>query len=132
MHEAIQRRLVRGCHDLSEGGLAVAIAEMAFAGGLGATIDLDAIIPELGEVAAPDRHAGRLIRLFSESNTRFLCEVPVEHRQAFVDCFGDLAVVDCGEVTGLARLCIRDREGVVIDEPVQELQETWRRPFDWK
>ena len=36
MHRGIQRGLVRACHDLSEGGLAVAAAEMAFAGGLGA------------------------------------------------------------------------------------------------
>ena len=30
--------LVRACHDLCEGGLAVAAAEMAFAGGIGADI----------------------------------------------------------------------------------------------
>ena len=40
MHQAIQAGLVRACHDLSEGGLAVAAAEMAFAGGFGADIDL--------------------------------------------------------------------------------------------
>src|SRR5205807_8120493 len=39
VHEAIRRGLVRSCHDLSEGGLAVALAEMAFAGGVGADID---------------------------------------------------------------------------------------------
>ena len=37
VHEAMLRGLVRACHDLSEGGLAVAAAEMAFAGGIGAT-----------------------------------------------------------------------------------------------
>jgi hypothetical protein len=42
MHQAIHAGLVRACHDLSEGGLAVAAAEMAFAGGLGAKIRLDA------------------------------------------------------------------------------------------
>ena len=36
IHFAIHAGLVRSCHDLSEGGLAVAVAEMAFAGGLGA------------------------------------------------------------------------------------------------
>ena len=40
VHEAIAAGLVRACHDLSEGGLAVAAAEMAFAGGLGAAIEL--------------------------------------------------------------------------------------------
>ena len=37
MHQAIQSGCLRACHDLSEGGLAVAVAEMAFAGGLGAS-----------------------------------------------------------------------------------------------
>lgn len=34
VHRAIREGLVRACHDLSEGGLATAVAEMAFAGGL--------------------------------------------------------------------------------------------------
>ena len=38
IHDAIRRGLVRSCHDLSEGGLAVALAEMAFAGGIGADV----------------------------------------------------------------------------------------------
>src|SRR5262249_13185001 len=38
LHEAIVRGLVRACHDLSDGGLAVAAAEMAFAGGVGADL----------------------------------------------------------------------------------------------
>ena len=41
LHKALYSGLVRACHDLSEGGLAVAAAEMAFAGGLGAKISLD-------------------------------------------------------------------------------------------
>ena len=40
MHKAITRETVKACHDLSEGGLAVAAAEMAFAGGLGARIEI--------------------------------------------------------------------------------------------
>src|SRR5262249_16658780 len=38
VHEAIVRGLVRACHDLSEGGLAVTVAEMAFAGEVGADV----------------------------------------------------------------------------------------------
>ena len=44
LYAAIDAGLVRACHDLSEGGLATAMAEMAFAGGLGATVDLDAML----------------------------------------------------------------------------------------
>ncbi|MEM6799023.1 MAG: phosphoribosylformylglycinamidine synthase subunit PurL, partial [Planctomycetota bacterium] len=43
VHKAINSGAVAACHDLSEGGLAVALAEMAFAGGLGAAVDLDAM-----------------------------------------------------------------------------------------
>ena len=43
LHRGDRRRLVRACHDLSEGGLAVAAAEMAFAGGFGAWIDLSRV-----------------------------------------------------------------------------------------
>ena len=41
--EAIRRGMVRACHDLSEGGLAVAVAEMAIAGQLGVSLDLSYI-----------------------------------------------------------------------------------------
>ena len=68
--------LVRACHDLSEGGLAVAAAEMAFAGGLGHSMDVDAI-------AAVHGAAGPVVALFSESNTRFLCEVAADKAAEF-------------------------------------------------
>ncbi|MEQ1894360.1 MAG: phosphoribosylformylglycinamidine synthase subunit PurL, partial [Planctomycetota bacterium] len=48
LHGAIQHGLVASCHDLSEGGLAVAAAEMAFAGGLGLALEL-AKVPREGE-----------------------------------------------------------------------------------
>src|SRR4029079_12695916 len=64
VHRAILAGLVRACHDLSEGGLAVAVAEMAFAGGLAAKVDLEAM-PAAADAADP------AIRMFSESNSRF-------------------------------------------------------------
>jgi phosphoribosylformylglycinamidine synthase len=68
---AIAAGSVRSCHDLSEGGLAVAAAEMAIGGGLGVRIDVDAV--ECGETI--DR---KDVRLFSETPTRFLLEVEGE------------------------------------------------------
>ncbi len=65
---AMDKGLVRACHDCSEGGLGVAIAEMAFAGGLGATIYLKSV-PRTGPIYRND------YILFSESNSRFLVEV---------------------------------------------------------
>ena len=71
VHQAIQRGLVRSCHDLSEGGLAVAAAEMAFAGGLGIELDLASMSSNF-KIADP------VVLLFSESTTRFLIEVEPE------------------------------------------------------
>src|SRR5690606_32254355 len=91
----IDRRLVRACHDLSEGGLAVALAEMAFAGGIGVKI-------ELGDVpGADDTHVA--VRLFSESNTRFLCEVAPEHSAPFEQIFDGLPLARIGESTSSDR-----------------------------
>ncbi len=42
LHQAIKQGLILSCHDLSEGGLAVAAAEMAFAGGVGVELKLNA------------------------------------------------------------------------------------------
>jgi len=67
VHAAIQAGLIRSCHDLSEGGLAAALAEMAFAGGYGIEATLDAF--------------GKMddtVVLFAESNSRFVVEVPAE------------------------------------------------------
>ena len=71
LHAAIRRGLVRSCHDLSEGGLAVALAEMALAGGLGADVSL-------ADVPREDDAADDFVLLFSESPTRFLLEVRPE------------------------------------------------------
>ena len=65
LHAAITRGLLRSCHDLSEGGLAVALAEMAFAGGTGARVSLSGVPRD--QDASTD-----LVLLFSESPTRFV------------------------------------------------------------
>src|SRR5688572_17844210 len=101
MHRAITRGLVRACHDLSEGGLAVALAEMAFAGGLGARIEL-ASAPQEFDSSSP--HAAAVL-LFSESNTRFLCEVRPQDAAAF-EALLDVPQAHLGEVVSGERLHI--------------------------
>jgi phosphoribosylformylglycinamidine synthase len=68
LHAAIQAGLVRACHDLSDGGLAAAVAEMALAGNLGASIDL-ALVPFDGALNADP------ILLFAETPGRLLLEI---------------------------------------------------------
>ena len=84
IHQAIQVGCLRACHDLSEGGIAVGVAEMAFAGGLGAAVTLAA------RTTAGDCE-NDVATLFSESNSRFICEVPVGKKAEFERLVSKLA-----------------------------------------
>jgi phosphoribosylformylglycinamidine synthase len=125
MHRAISSGLVRACHDLSEGGLAVAAAEMAFAGGLGLTLVADRI-PISGDAS------DLAVLLFSETNTRFLCEIEPSAAEEFEACFGRR--VPCqkiGTVESSSRVLITDEGRAVIDADVRDLKEAWQAPFRW-
>jgi phosphoribosylformylglycinamidine synthase len=125
VHEAIVRGLVRSCHDLSEGGLAVALAEMAFAGELGVDADLE----RMAAAAGIDDPA---VLLFSESNTRFLLEVPPAARNSLESLFPELPLVEIGVVTDGGRVRIRDGDGVpLIDSAWSDLKAAWKRPLAW-
>jgi phosphoribosylformylglycinamidine synthase len=125
VHAAIDAGLVRSCHDLSEGGLAVAAAEMAFAGGWGVSIDL-AKCP-----CASD--AGDLTTLlFSESNTRFLLEVEPSNCEPFESCFGQsVPWKQIGRVSDDPVVeIIRDGKTVVRSD-IGKLKEAWQSLFRW-
>jgi phosphoribosylformylglycinamidine synthase len=118
VYRAIQQGLVRACHDLSEGGLAVAAAEMAFAGGCGLRLFLAQIPHEISapeqareiveswkkRFGAEDVHplaawpAATPILLFSESNSRLLLEVRPADVPAFEALFAGLPCRLVGEV----------------------------------
>jgi phosphoribosylformylglycinamidine synthase len=119
---AIDLGLVKACHDLSEGGLAVAAAEMAFAGGYGMKLNLRKV---------PRRNANRNdFVLFSESNSRFLMEVPEEAKGEFEALMKGNAYAEIGKVTKIPRLCIYGLEGeVALDAAVSDLLASWKRTF---
>jgi phosphoribosylformylglycinamidine synthase len=128
LHRAIDAGLVRACHDLSEGGLAVAIAEMAFAGGFGATIDLSRVNADLPDSTIPRD----TVLLFSESNSRFLVEVSPANAPKFEAALAGSVVARIGEVASDARLRIRGlNEKFVVDIPIAELKEAWQKPLRW-
>jgi phosphoribosylformylglycinamidine synthase len=133
LHQAIGRGLIRSCHDLSEGGLAVALAEMALAGGLGAQVSL-------GGVLRADDAASDFVLLFSESPTRFVLEVPRECYRELCVLFHDLPLGSLGHVVARAqglesawpRLIVRGlADSVVIDASVADLKAAWQRPLHW-
>jgi phosphoribosylformylglycinamidine synthase len=122
---ATERGLVRACHDCSEGGIGVAIAEMAFAGGLGAIIHLQAV--PLGEPIDRDDFI-----LFSESNSRFLVEVAPESKHEFEEIISGTSLAVIGKVTDSDVLEIYGLNGrKVVAASLDELKEAWQRPMRW-
>ncbi len=137
VHVSISKGLVRSCHDLSEGGLAVALAEMAFAGGLGAKVTLN-------DVPRDDSLSHNGVLLFSESPSRFILEVHPEEIvgviEVFHECFrqkeDSLPLALLGEVVSAdeapPRLTITGLDGsAVIDASLAELKTAWQRPLRW-
>jgi phosphoribosylformylglycinamidine synthase len=123
VHAAIHRGDVRACHDLSEGGLAVALSEMAFAGQLGVEVDLAA--------ASTAANLPSTQLLFSETNSRFLIEVEPERKSQFESGFEGLAVVRIGQVTEGPQVIVRNGEQQLVDLPWSELFQAWHAPLDW-
>jgi phosphoribosylformylglycinamidine synthase len=117
---AIERGLIRSCHDLSEGGLAVALAEMAFAGDIGADI-----------TALPSGLADHIV-LFSESTTRFSVEVAPEHAADLERLFEGLPLLKLGQTCAEKRLRIAGADGQwVVWATLDDLREAWQKPLRW-
>jgi phosphoribosylformylglycinamidine synthase len=122
---ATERGLVRACHDCSEGGIGVAVAEMAFAGGLGATVYLKSV--PLGEPIDRDD-----LILFSESNSRFLVEVAPENKGEFEEVMKGISFAAIGQVTNSEVLEIYGLDGrQVLLKSLSQLKEAWQKPIRW-
>jgi phosphoribosylformylglycinamidine synthase len=125
--EAIRKGLVCSCHDLSEGGLVVAAAEMSLAGLLGVTLHTEHITVKRTSTLGPS--AETVARLFSESASRFLVEITPEQLGQFerhmqVNGVEDLTFI--GTVTNTARFVVQHGEEELISLSVDELQAAWK------
>ncbi len=120
VQKAIAAGLVRACHDLSEGGLAVAATEMAFAGGLGVELDISR-----GTGVPP------VAKLFAENAGRFLVEVVPENREAFMEITKDIPCGEIGKITDTGRVVIKENAGTIIDVTIADTKQAWQGTFDW-
>lgn len=118
--DAIAQGLVASCHDCSDGGLGVALAETAFAGKLGMDIDLRPMGVE-NDAAA----------LFSESAGRFVATVPAARADAFERTMAGCDVVRLGMVLAAPELRLHGRRGPIGVAPLRELKEAWQRTLRW-
>ena len=125
LHAAINRGLVQSAHDLSEGGLALAAAEMGFTGEFGCLLDLD-------EMPRDPRIYSHETLLFSESPSRILVEVRPEDESAFLRFFGKGAksapLRRVGSTMANPILKVVGLDGsILLEEPLKELKEAWQK-----
>jgi phosphoribosylformylglycinamidine synthase len=121
LHRAMKARLVSSCHDVSDGGLGVALAECAFAGALGLVVDLREV-PSCGELNDDEV-------LFSESPARFVITVPQSSTRAFETLMGE-TTRQVGYVSEDKRLVLTGRLGeAVVDADIFELEAAWKKPL---
>jgi phosphoribosylformylglycinamidine synthase len=118
LHGAIRAGQVRSCHDCSEGGLAVALAEMCLAGRLGASVGLGGLRADSDDDT---------VLLFSESACRFIVEVAPEHTAAFEHALAGTPCVRIGEVVAESAMIVTGLGGGrVIGADIADLERAWR------
>jgi phosphoribosylformylglycinamidine synthase len=122
LNAATEEGLISSCHDCSDGGLGVALAETAFAGELGMEIDL-------GRVPATDVARNDLL-LFSETQSRFVVTVSPDKREAFERVFKGREYGLLGEVTssGIFRVIGLGGEEI-IRANIRDLKAAWKGPL---
>ena len=119
LREAMQAGLIASCHDLSEGGLGVAVCEMLLGGDIGASIDLAGVNPELRSD----------YKLFSESNTRWVVEVWREEKGRFEDLIKNkherVRITKIGETIGEKKVGICDKNKELVNLSLDDMREAW-------
>ena len=125
MSQAVRKGLVASAHDCSEGGIAVALAEMAFSGGLGVMARLDHVVYK-GKVKTDERI------LFSESNSRFLVEVKPGNQKTFEQIFKGIPRSVIGSVEKTPEFIVYGlNKKPLINTYIEELKEAWQAPLLW-
>ena len=120
LHQAMLEGLVRACHDCSEGGLAVAAAEMALAGGLGA----DLLLQDMPRPSGLDRDEAVA---FGESLGRLLVEVSPEDTEAFEWLLVGLPHAQVGSVRPDDRFIVTGCYGrPALETRLDALETAWR------
>jgi phosphoribosylformylglycinamidine synthase len=112
LHLAIREGLVNACHDLSEGGLAVAAAEMCIGGRLGL------------QLALPGK--SQLLALFGETIGCLLVEVPPASAARFEALFEPLPVIQLGQVLSEPVLSFTSQDAPVLSLPMAQLVVDWQ------
>ena len=114
---SIDKKHVESCHDISEGGIAVCLAEMTIGGDIGAYID----VSKVGRELRTD------FKIFSETNTRWIIEVKKEKQKDFEKTLktNKTPYIKIGE-TKDKKLVIKDNNKTIIDLDIKVLRDCWK------
>lgn len=119
LHECVAEGRVHAAHDLSDGGLGVALAEMGFTGPGGLEVDLGAL-PVSGEMDAAER-------LFAESTGRLLLALPPSERAPVEQALEGFGFAVIGRATDShRRLRITQDEATLVDVSLEALKDQWK------
>jgi phosphoribosylformylglycinamidine synthase len=120
LHKAIMEGTVASSHDCSDGGIGIALAESAFAGGFGMEVDLRKV-PAKG-IARDD------YLLFSESQSRFVVTIHPEKKEAFLSIMKGITLGEIGTVTKGKQFIVTGLKGKkIIQQDIYKLKEVWQR-----
>ena len=116
---SIRAGWVRTAHDCSEGGLAIALAEMCIGGRIGAAVDIDG--SGEGDVWG---------RLWGESLGRFVVAVSPQHEAAFLAAMKGHSTTVLGEVVADNNLTITDGDDALVSMDVDTMATVWKGTLD--
>ncbi len=116
---ALTKGLVLSAHDLSEGGLAVAAAEMAFSGKGGLCIDLD-------QLPTKDGWGNKAVPCFCESTGRFLVEVDEDLAAEFAAAMEGCPCARVGTATADGKLTLTAGGATVLSADIAGLKHIWK------
>ncbi|HWB04998.1 MAG TPA: phosphoribosylformylglycinamidine synthase subunit PurL [Verrucomicrobiales bacterium] len=113
-YECVKAGLILSAHDVSEGGLAVTLAEMAFSGKAGLDINLDDTMPAAAA-------------LFNETPGQIVIEVSPANLEALRSRFADMSFAVLGHATARHRNLTVSKAGApVLSEDVGGLKALWK------
>lgn len=115
--DAIHNQVLNSAHDISEGGLAICLAECSFLGSAGIGFEIRVDYPGRTDAL-----------LFGESQSRIVATVRPEEKEAFLQLAGkhSIPVTEIGK-TGGERMVIYHNDRKVIDMPVEEAFRIWKQ-----
>jgi phosphoribosylformylglycinamidine synthase len=125
LSRASAQGIIQAMHDCSDGGIGVALAEMAFSGGLGMELFLKEV-PYKMEAERND------FVLFSESNSRFIVEVKKKNQKKFEMFLKGVPFGLIGCILDKKEFKVYGLDGkICINSNIAELKEAWQKPLRW-